>query len=91
MVCAATPCQRKVPLGKHRVTMQKERYLADQQEVNLTAKSTHHVSLQADFATLSIGGVAGVRVLMDGKELGTLPLREVPVDSEHTSIDDPAC
>ena len=75
-LCAKTPCQKSVALGKQNVTMSAEDYLAKTEVVDVL-KTTDEVKwqLQADFATLNVTcGGDTVALTVDGVAAGNCPL-----------------
>ena len=77
-LCAKTPCQKSVALGKQNVTMSAEDYVAKTAIVDVR-KTTDEISwqLQADFATLDVNCGATwvpVPVKVDGVAAGMCPL-----------------
>ena len=80
MLCQATPCQKVVEPGYHRVAMHKERYVARSSSVKLAAGGEVSWTLEPDFGTLAVTSEPpGLTVKLDSREVGQTPLSALEV------------
>ena len=92
LLCQTTPCQRDIALGGHKVVMQKERYQKQVETLDLKKGEKISFQLTPDFGILNVSSsVSGMNILLDGKSIGKLPIRQKEVDkgSHILSIKDP--
>lgn len=85
LICEPTPCEGKVPLGVHQVSMQKELYITTSEKIKLQKEKDVQMDLIPDFGSLDVGTSVGkVMIHMDGKPLGMTPLKNVKIEKgEH--------
>ncbi len=79
MICDRTPCSKQIDFGVHTVEMQKEDYLPSIKEENISGERIIDYKLEEDFARLNISGNYSVEVLVDGKNVGKLPMKNLIV------------
>ena len=92
LLCQSTPCSKQIGLGGHKIVMEKERYKPETQTLNLKSSQKVDFRLTPDFGYLSVSSsISGVKILLDGKSIGKLPLskKEVSKGSHVLSIQDP--
>ncbi|MEC7987186.1 MAG: PEGA domain-containing protein [Myxococcota bacterium] len=92
ILCAATPCSKKVTAGSRKVSVQKERYKPWVKRMTLKQGKKIDVDLEPTFGYLSIdSGVQKVSLFLDGKRIGETPIRRLEVDAgvHKISVQDP--
>jgi len=77
LLCQETPCSKTMAAGRHRVEMQKEKYVPVSEQVKVDAKTGAVTwKLTPDFGWLTVESTpSGLPVTVDGKPAGTTPLR----------------
>lgn len=85
LVCQETPCSKALPVGRVRVSMQKERYVARHELVEIAAVEAGQTlawSLEPDFGHVTVtSDPSGLAVLIDGDLVGTTPLLRYELSS----------
>jgi len=92
LLCQATPCSREVAAGRARVSMQKERYGARADWVELARGAAVHWALTPDFGWLTVTSEpSGLPVRVDGEEAGRTPVarRELPPGAYEVLVTSP--
>lgn len=82
LICPQTPCSAEVPLGIHRVSIQKERYQPKFQTLNLKKESKVVFPLEPDFGYLNVSTRKtdpDIMMFLDGKRLEKLPIIQAEV------------
>lgn len=91
-LCKATPCQRELSAGQHKVVMKKPRYQSWSKTFTATDGLKVFGKLNPHFGYLQvISEVSGVHLSLDGKSLGMtpLPVVEVNVGTHKIAVNDP--
>ncbi|MEC7984312.1 MAG: PEGA domain-containing protein, partial [Myxococcota bacterium] len=77
VICSSTPCSKSILTGKHRFSIQKERYSSWSKTVSVSKKVSFNAELVPKFGYLDVTAkVEGVQVFLDGKKIGTTPIRK---------------
>ncbi len=93
VLCQATPCSKLVAVGAHRVSMQREGFEPNTQQLDAQAGASLTLTLQRISARLTVETQpSGVALSIDGKAMGKSPLS--PTDlapGTHTVLVDDPC
>jgi len=77
LLCQTTPCNKTISLGRHLVSMQKERYQGHSKKILIGKGAKISWKLTPDFGWLSVSSVpAGLAVRLDDKEIGKTPVEK---------------
>ncbi|NOZ84791.1 MAG: PEGA domain-containing protein, partial [Deltaproteobacteria bacterium] len=80
LLCHSTPCSKVVGKGRHRVSMEKERYLSQTRTITFDSDSRVGWKLTPDFGWLTVETEpAGLDVKIDGKVAGKSLLKDYEV------------
>lgn len=91
MLCTETPCRKEMSKKSHQIVFQKERYFPYQMTVDVGQERNVEAALEPNFGTVTITGVDGVRLNLDGKFIGETPIQDFPVDPglRTITVEDP--
>jgi len=83
LLCQQTPCSKLLAPGRHALELQKENYLPVKEQVRLSKETkTVRRTLTPDFGWLTVNSTpTGLPVTLDGKPLGTTPVKKRRVGS----------
>ncbi|MBI2376741.1 MAG: PEGA domain-containing protein [Deltaproteobacteria bacterium] len=89
LLCQATPCTKRLPLGPHTLSMQRERYAEKTERVVVTHDSSSlSWALDPTFGWLTVKApVDGLEVRLDGKLVGATPLVRREVDPGRYALE----
>lgn len=88
VLCKSTPCSKLVTLGQHRISVQKQRYFANNREVSISEKNNaFHWQLEPRFGLLSVTSTPEeLAVFVDGNKIGTTPIQKHRVSPGNRAI-----
>ena len=79
MICQSTPCSRTLTAENHAIEMQKEKYIPKKEQHQISKGKSVKYKLDPDFALLSVTGKKNVDLLLDGKSIGKIPIKEMEI------------
>lgn len=88
LVCQNTPCKRVLNEGKREIIIQKELYETKKETAVIKRGKDIHVSLEPNFGWLEIiSEDDGIKIYLDGKNIGETPIAKIPLDLGPHRID----
>jgi formylglycine-generating enzyme required for sulfatase activity len=81
LLCAQTPCRKRIAAGPHEATFEKERYTASAQRFGAAKDATVRATLAPRFGWISVETVPpGVGISIDGADAGKSPVTSHEAD-----------
>jgi formylglycine-generating enzyme required for sulfatase activity len=92
LLCAATPCRKRVAAGAHEASFQKERYAASVQRFAAAKGAVVKATLAPRFGWISVETAPpGIGVAIDGSDAGKSPVawRDMDEGTVEVAVNDP--
>ena len=76
VLCDRTPCKKSLGKGKHRISIQKDRYFPFEKDIFVNKKTDINGALNPNFGYLQVPTtMTGIELLLDGKSIGKTPTK----------------
>ncbi|HQB10754.1 MAG TPA: PEGA domain-containing protein, partial [bacterium] len=90
LICQKTPCSKMIKTGKHEIVIQKENFLPKSKVFEIKKGQLIKEELDPDFGWLKVTGKYKVELILDGENIGQIPIEGKPVspgahEIEHTN------
>ncbi|MEC7984557.1 MAG: SUMF1/EgtB/PvdO family nonheme iron enzyme [Myxococcota bacterium] len=87
LVCPSTPCKKNLVLGKHNISIQRERYFEWKEQVTLAKGTKVNAILKPTFGYFEVmSSFSGVSLFMNGNKLGKTPISRRELDPGRYNI-----
>ena len=77
LLCQSTPCSKMVSGGKHKLVMQKERFVKKQEQITIKSDKRINLKLTPNYGWVTINSdPSGMEVTIDGRSEGETPINK---------------